>query len=455
MSAGGISYSGITNYGKATLPSVDSWGTNMNILKDPPKSITTRKIDKVGQTSDITQMIDESGDRACGTIMQYARGVNPMVSVSYQNSGLTSSGIVNTFNSGQQAYPPYIIMPQGSFRPPVLRQENLYPLSRLPRTWTSTTTNPGLPDYTKKIMCQGTSNDYKAVHNNVLKGNIRPTAVYKIQTPIRENFEVKYVIQNPIHVSANSGKRTMDITNQYVDIPTKELNTNNINTSAKPNISLNVHVNNNSEFHSEKYIQDTHHSNIASNASKNIHINNNSEFHPEKYIQDTHHSNIASNASKNINVTNLSDLIDFNVDTKIKDKININYTTPQSSSNYENYITTEDDIILSRKLPEYSSHTNIGKNEYKMISPDNDIELQRKLPNSSGHTNLGIGLSNKSEFEMKNYEKLLPPKPQYGGFMSRSAQPTLNRPDQIREYETEKQVMSKKIMDTMQGRFMR
>ena len=43
MSAGGLSYSGITNYGKATLPSVDSWGTNMNILKDPPKSITTRK----------------------------------------------------------------------------------------------------------------------------------------------------------------------------------------------------------------------------------------------------------------------------------------------------------------------------------------------------------------------------------------------------------------------------
>ena len=45
MSAGGLSYSGIINYGKATLPSVDSWGTNMNILKDPPKSITTRKID--------------------------------------------------------------------------------------------------------------------------------------------------------------------------------------------------------------------------------------------------------------------------------------------------------------------------------------------------------------------------------------------------------------------------
>ena len=60
-----ISYSGLSNYGKATLPSVDTWGTNMNILKDPPKSIQTRRIDRVGQTSDITSMIDDSENRAC------------------------------------------------------------------------------------------------------------------------------------------------------------------------------------------------------------------------------------------------------------------------------------------------------------------------------------------------------------------------------------------------------
>ena len=53
MSAGGISYSGITNYGKCTLPSVESWNTNMNILRDPPKSVTTRRIDKVGETNSL------------------------------------------------------------------------------------------------------------------------------------------------------------------------------------------------------------------------------------------------------------------------------------------------------------------------------------------------------------------------------------------------------------------
>jgi hypothetical protein len=29
------------------------WGTDMNILKDPPRGITTRRIDKVGQTQTI------------------------------------------------------------------------------------------------------------------------------------------------------------------------------------------------------------------------------------------------------------------------------------------------------------------------------------------------------------------------------------------------------------------
>ena len=86
-----LSYSGIVNYGKVTLPSVESWGTNMNILKDPPKSVHTRKIDKVGETSAITTSIDESGDRFCEAINYYARGQNPMVSVSYGQGQQKSS----------------------------------------------------------------------------------------------------------------------------------------------------------------------------------------------------------------------------------------------------------------------------------------------------------------------------------------------------------------------------
>ena len=87
MSAGGISYSGIVNHGKITLPSVEAGLGSMNMLRDPPKSYHTRRIDKVGETSSITEMIDESANRACEAIQVYARGVNPSVSVSYSNEG--------------------------------------------------------------------------------------------------------------------------------------------------------------------------------------------------------------------------------------------------------------------------------------------------------------------------------------------------------------------------------
>ena len=127
-----LSYSGLTNYGRVTLPSVESWGTNMNILRDPPKSVMTRRIDKVGETSSITQMIDDSGNRACEAIQVYARGVNPCVSVSYNNYGNNGgggqsgslTGLSNPIaGTGRQAKLPYTIMKDGAFRPPVLTQE--------------------------------------------------------------------------------------------------------------------------------------------------------------------------------------------------------------------------------------------------------------------------------------------------------------------------------------------
>ena len=145
MAAGGLSYSGLVNHGKIGLPSVDSWGTNMHILRDPPKSITTRRIDKVGETSSITQMIDDSDGRSSEAIQVYARGVNPFVSVSYNNygnnGGQTYGGI--TEGGRQSAKLPYRIMRDGAFRPPVLLQEDLLPLSRMPRSLTSAYSNSG------------------------------------------------------------------------------------------------------------------------------------------------------------------------------------------------------------------------------------------------------------------------------------------------------------------------
>lgn len=83
-----------------TLPSVESWGTNMNIQRDPPKALWTRKIDKVSQTQEITRMIGEgSGDRICEMIKVYPRGINPHVAVSYSNYGTNGGQNRQTTNA--------------------------------------------------------------------------------------------------------------------------------------------------------------------------------------------------------------------------------------------------------------------------------------------------------------------------------------------------------------------
>lgn len=151
-----ISYSGIVGYGKVTLPSVENWSTNTNILRDPPKSVTTRKIDKVGETSYLTNLMAESGDRICENISYYPKGTNPMVSVSYNNKG------------ARQAFLPYRIMRDGAFRPPIRGQEDLLPLSRMPRIWMTVDTQPFAPDFTKRIMSCGDAENTRQVKNFIL-----------------------------------------------------------------------------------------------------------------------------------------------------------------------------------------------------------------------------------------------------------------------------------------------
>jgi hypothetical protein len=158
-----ISYSGIVNYGKVTLPSVESWGSDMNIQRDPTRSVQTRKIDKVGETSAITSMVDESGDRFCEAINYYARGQNPMVSVSY------GQGQKQTSCSKGESFLPYRIARDGAFRPPIWSQSDLLPLSRMPRIWTQVSTQPYKPIFTKRIRDCGTAENTRQVKTDVLK----------------------------------------------------------------------------------------------------------------------------------------------------------------------------------------------------------------------------------------------------------------------------------------------
>lgn len=156
-----ISYAAVRNHhAKVTMPSIENgWYTSSNIQKDPPKSISTRRIDKVGDTMATNIMIAESPDRQCEAINYYARGVNPMVSVDYGQGHQT----------GTQAHLPYTVARDGAFRPPVLYGvTNLLPLSRLPRILTSVCATPYQHIFTKRIRDCGTAEQTREVKSDML-----------------------------------------------------------------------------------------------------------------------------------------------------------------------------------------------------------------------------------------------------------------------------------------------
>lgn len=207
-----VSYSGVVGYGKVTLPSVESWGTSMNILRDPPKSITTRKIDKVGETSYMPNLMAESGDRICENISYYPKGTNPMVSVSYNNSG------------ARQAFLPYRIMRDGAFRPPIRGQEDLLPLSRMPRIWTTVDTQPYAPDFTKRILSCRDAEHTREVKNFILNKEWKSCKKYSLQPGANEPRIVGMISSslNPGDVNAQKSCNVRGIAEAAITDPMRK-----------------------------------------------------------------------------------------------------------------------------------------------------------------------------------------------------------------------------------------
>ena len=197
-----ISYNMVRPRRTVTLPSVEEWGTNMNIVKDPPKSVFTRRINKVGSDNKLLNTVADSGNRWGECVQIYPRGVNPMVGVSYNNTGITN-GQNATLIGQNQASLPYKAFDNGAFRPPALNAlTSMLPLSRMNRLVTNSLTNKkNLQAVLKTTGCH--PQEKKIVRSKLLKSNIRPTATYKLNPrPIRENYEVNYVITNPVKVKA-------------------------------------------------------------------------------------------------------------------------------------------------------------------------------------------------------------------------------------------------------------
>lgn len=307
MAAGGITYDMVLPRRVTTLPSVESWGTNMNILKDPPKSIHTRRIDKVGDTQQITIDIDGAGDRICEMINVYGRGINQMVGVNYSNNGTnggqnrqtpTVTGTVQTSNCTAQASLPYKAFDNGAFRPPVQRQENLLPLSRMPRVWTYAATNKAFPNNVQQMTCHTEQNKSIKSEENLIRSNIRPTATYNLGPEgVSELNTDKYIIPEIINVEVGSGTRTLDRSNIEFAVPLKEIAEEMQHIEAYTNLNSlgDVEID---QLDTRKYIQDSINTEVYTNANMpQNHIDQYAELDTRKFIKDPLNYEVNSGAN--------------------------------------------------------------------------------------------------------------------------------------------------------------
>jgi hypothetical protein len=301
----------------------------------------------------------------------------------------------------------------------VLLQEDLLPLSRLPRPWTSAYSQPGFADFSRKMRTCGTAEQTKEVHNQTLKACVRPTATYRIETPAKEPFEVKYVIQPTLKTSAHSGMRTMDITQRYAGTPTKEIDTRPMHAYAQANYADPSHYVNNSEFDTSPYIQNTNPYAVRSNVSTNQHS------------------------------TNIEDILDLS-DLPIHNQLRT-YSVNAPTNGHEQTRYIHEEIELGRNLPQYQATTNIGDmTMYKRPEYENQIELDRNIPNGSYSTNIvSRGFADHSSRDVRLAEKIQP-----GGYTVPGQMPMIDRNQNIPElYESEKARTNRFVMESMQHRF--
>lgn len=229
-----LSYSHLRSHPKVTLPSVDhGWMRNTNIIKDPPKSITTRRIDKVDSTQIIVDMEEDNGSRICGNILKFPRGVNPAAEYTepLPHNGVGSNstirdnsnnpptfrsdpgyGFHSQFTRGSGGYlSRRLMMYHGAFRPPIYTQEQLLPLSRQPRIRTSCVTHPEMISYAERP-CDIDMG--KTLKEYVLQPQIDPSVKYTIEESNQVHRTGDFIQDVILNKNVSSGMRTRDLTLQ-------------------------------------------------------------------------------------------------------------------------------------------------------------------------------------------------------------------------------------------------
>lgn len=422
------------------MPSVEGWGTDNAILRSPPKGVFTRRIDKVGQTSEIVEMLDASENRFAECILPFARGVNPSVSVSYQNHVGAAAQT--------QASLPYRL--SDSFRPPVMTQYNLQPLSRLPRVWTSSFTKPGFADFSKKMRSCGPNDITREVKKDILSVSAIPNAVYKIETPAQAPYEVKYIIQND-QVGASqrwTAPKTTNATSQIAENwkSGAETHHNPLRVSAQTGVGSSAHAVNEftGQFNADPFMSGWEYTSAESGRSRlgDVNVNNTYENYGALHTQEALQASVATNA-RMPGTTRIEDLGN-NTQSYTKAPLYTDYQS-QAVMMTGKTLDADHDLELARTLPAHTASTNIKRNLEKSITHEYQIphEVNRPVTEAySGKSVIG------DAYRVVPRGARLTPTLSFGDFESKPMMPHVERMQsqiQSSAYESDRSVMSKKV----------
>lgn len=230
----------------ATLPSTDGAFGTLNIQRDPPKAIYVPYRQKASEDNMMIDWLNDT-DRFQENILNFQRGVNPMVSVSYGNEGMNGgqnrmsegSGSLNPLGNSTQAYLPYSVMKDGEFRPPIIPPEQYLPLSRLPRIYKPIDTNASkvnmytadmVNDYESNILneknCEINSrNSIKPV----LTMNVIPNRKFNIDNPATPPYIFQKVNRPEANINIETGIDYGKNLTIYPNIPSSVRKISNIN----------------------------------------------------------------------------------------------------------------------------------------------------------------------------------------------------------------------------------
>lgn len=178
---------------------------SVHIMKDPPREVMSRKYEPV-EMGDVTYMIRENPDRFSEGIERFAKGVNPMVSVSYGNNGNGNGGgsAFNKANFRQEAKNPYGILRDGAFRFPTkggIASEDR-PLNRQKHPDYTITATPTAPTDVNNNMVP------KRIDKGIIKTSIHPSASYNIgysEHPWAGNEVLDPIRHHTMHMGMSSG----------------------------------------------------------------------------------------------------------------------------------------------------------------------------------------------------------------------------------------------------------